>query len=107
LVRRGTGADADVLLADMLITDAEGIQLIRSGKRAVSFGYDAHYRQIADGMGAQHNIRCNHVALVDEGRCGALHDRRFRTGDLLTRLPWRRVECGARDVEATPLSTRL
>ena len=70
-VRRGNGADGDVLLADMLFTDQEGIDLVRSGKRAVSVGYDAHYSQLDAGYGKQSNITCNHVALVDVGRCGA------------------------------------
>jgi len=68
--RRGTGADDDVLLADLLFTTPVGIQLVKQGKRAVSVGYDAHYDQTAPGRGRQKNIVCNHLALVDVARCG-------------------------------------
>ena len=33
-------------------------------------GYNAFYEQTAPGLGRQKDIHCNHVALVDEGRCG-------------------------------------
>lgn len=70
-VRRGSGADSDLLLADILVTDAEAIAaILQGGVREVSCGYDADYRQIAPGVGRQIAIRGNHVALVDEGRCG-------------------------------------
>lgn len=68
--RRGTGDDSDVMLADLLITDAEAIRDVESGKREVSAGYEADYEQIAPGRGRQTNIRGNHVALVERGRCG-------------------------------------
>lgn len=68
--RRGEGADNDVLLADLLFTTRRGIQLVQNGKRAVSVGYDAFYEQTAPGLARQRNIIANHVALVDEGRCG-------------------------------------
>lgn len=68
--RRGTGADDDVLLADLLFTTPAGIRAVQSGKRAVSVGYDAHYEQTAPGLGRQKNIVCNHLALVDVARCG-------------------------------------
>jgi hypothetical protein len=69
--RQGTGAEDDLLLADLMFTTPVGIHLIKQGKRAVSVGYDAHYEQIAPGMGRQKNIVCNHLALVDVARCGA------------------------------------
>lgn len=69
-VRRGTGDDKDVLLADLLITDAAAIAAVESGKREVSAGYDATYEATGDGMGRQVNIIGNHIALVERGRCG-------------------------------------
>lgn len=70
-VRRGQGPDADKLLADLLIKDANGIALVEGGRlREVSCGYDA--KPVADGIGEGHQegIVGNHVALVMKGRCG-------------------------------------
>ncbi|WP_052262810.1 DUF2213 domain-containing protein [Chromobacterium violaceum] len=69
-VRRGEGLDQDLLIADLLITDAEAIELVRKGLRQVSCGYDADYVQETPGNGYQRNIIGNHVALVDRGRAG-------------------------------------
>jgi hypothetical protein len=70
-VRRGTGDDADVLLADLLVTDPALIRAINEeGLREVSAGYDASYRQTGEGVGVQYQIRANHIALVERGRCG-------------------------------------
>lgn len=68
--RRGVGDDSDVMLADLLITDAETIRDVQAGKREVSAGYEADYEQTGDGHGRQTNIIGNHVALVERGRCG-------------------------------------
>lgn len=70
-VRRGLGYEDNLLLADLLITDREAIDAVRDGKREVSCGYDARFEQIEPGRGRQTNIVGNHVALVDNGRCGA------------------------------------
>lgn len=70
-VRRGEGDSRDLLLADLLITDAHAIELVRGGLREVSCGYDADYEAMAPGVGRQHNIMGNHIALVPRGRCGA------------------------------------
>ena len=71
-VRRGEGADHDCLVADLIFTDPKAIEKVR-GKRklALSCGYDARYEPLSRGRGAQRTIVGNHVALVDEGRCGA------------------------------------
>ena len=69
-VRRGAGLDDDCLVADLLITDAAAIELVKSGLREVSCGYDADYEEIQPGEGRQHNILGNHLALVEKGRCG-------------------------------------
>lgn len=79
-VRRGTGDQADVLLADLLITHADAIKAVQQGKREVSAGYDADYETLAAGEGRQLNIIGNHIALVERGRCGprcAIGDRQL------------------------------
>ncbi|EGW50726.1 hypothetical protein HMPREF1022_02287 [Desulfovibrio sp. 6_1_46AFAA] len=73
-VRRGdpgrSEAD-DLMLADILITDAEAIEAVNDGLRELSCGYDADFEVIRPGVGRQINILGNHVALVDHGRAGA------------------------------------
>ncbi|HRU78464.1 MAG TPA: DUF2213 domain-containing protein [Rectinema sp.] len=70
-VRRGDGEQADLLLGDLLITTKKGIELVKSGLREVSCGYDAQYEQIEKGKGKQREIIGNHVALVTKGRAGS------------------------------------
>ncbi|ALX12081.1 hypothetical protein P350_11260 [Burkholderia cepacia JBK9] len=73
-VRRGDGDQTELMLADLLITDAEAIRRVQSkGADAltqVSNGYDADYEQIAPGRARQVVIVGNHVALVKSARCG-------------------------------------
>ncbi len=69
-VRRGSGVDQDLLLADLVITDDEAINEVNSGLREVSCGYEADYEQTEPGRGLQRNIIGNHIALVERGRCG-------------------------------------
>ena len=69
-VRRGEKSMDDLLLADLLITDPVGIKAVESGKREVSLGYEADYEEVSAGVGKQSNIIINHVALVEQGRCG-------------------------------------
>lgn len=76
--RRGEGATADCIVADLLITSPSAIADIEAGKREVSAGYTAGYEMIQKGEGRQRNIIGNHVALVEKGRCGprcAIGDR--------------------------------
>lgn len=70
--RRGVGVEDDILVADLLITDAAAIDAILAGKREVSCGYDAEYvvMDAEQGRAKQTLIIGNHVALVDSGRCG-------------------------------------
>ncbi|MFX5295243.1 DUF2213 domain-containing protein [Acinetobacter baumannii] len=70
-VRRGEGADSDYLMADLLVTDKETIQKVLDGKVEISLGYDADYTETSKGKGLQSNIRVNHIALVEKGRCGS------------------------------------
>lgn len=70
-VRRGEGAQSDLLLADLLITDKGAINDITSKRlREISCGYDSDYEQIAPGRARQVTIVGNHVALVEHARCG-------------------------------------
>lgn len=69
-VRRGDGADADKILADIIVTDPVTIgEIMNGGKREISCGYQCEYVE-QDGKIYQKNIRGNHVALVDAGRAG-------------------------------------
>lgn len=72
-VRRGKDESKDDLIADILITDGMAINLVRSGLREVSCGYEAEYIQMEDGKGKQINIIGNHLALVDQGRAGSAY----------------------------------
>ncbi|WP_440495373.1 DUF2213 domain-containing protein [Serratia sarumanii] len=77
-VRRGTGDQSDLMLADIIVKDEYAIQLIEEGLRQVSCGYDAEYEQTAPGAADQVDITGNHVALVPKGRAGnrcAIGDR--------------------------------
>lgn len=70
-VRRGEGGDSNYLVADILVTDKETIQKVLDGKVEISLGYDADYVETSKGKGLQSNIRVNHIALVEKGRCGS------------------------------------
>lgn len=70
-VRRGEGGDSDYLVADILVTDKATIQKVLDGKVEISLGYDADYTETSKGKGLQSNIRVNHIALVEKGRCGS------------------------------------
>jgi uncharacterized protein len=72
-VRKGKEKDEngeECLVADLLITDAFAIELVKAGLREVSCGYDAEYEQSGKGRGRQVNITGNHLALVEQGRAG-------------------------------------
>jgi uncharacterized protein len=71
--RRGDGALADFLVADLVIHDRGAIDLINThGKRQISLGYSADYDELGPGHGRQRNILINHVAAVDTARCGPM-----------------------------------
>ncbi len=70
-LRRGTGIEDDLLIADLLVTDQAAIKAVQDdGIEEVSLGYEADYEQVSPGRGVQRNIVVNHVALVERGRCG-------------------------------------
>jgi hypothetical protein len=80
-VRRGTGADMDKLIADLLIMEKNAIAAVMNKEmREVSVGFSADQIQISPGIGIQEGIRGNHVAIVPVGRAG--HD--FAIKDSLT-----------------------
>jgi hypothetical protein len=93
-VRRGEGLDDDLLIADLVITDPDGIAYVNKELPEVSAGYEAEYEQTGPGRGLQRGIVGNHVALVDRGRAGprcSIQDKEtvMKTKDkesLLTRL---------------------
>ena len=70
-VRRGSGKEGDLLLADLIITDPALITaILEEGKREISCGY-TYELCLEDGQYIQRKIRGNHVAVVDAGRAGA------------------------------------
>ncbi len=69
-VRRGTGIEDDLLLADLLITAAGAITYANSDMPELSCGYAADYEQTEPGRAIQRNMIGNHVALVARGRAG-------------------------------------
>ena len=78
-VRRGSGAESDLLLADLIITDPALITaILEEGKREISCGYTYELRE-ENGRYVQRKIRGNHVAVVDAGRAGnrvSIRDRK-------------------------------
>lgn len=69
-VRRGSGKESDLLLADLIITDPELITaILEDGKREISCGYTYELSE-ENGRYIQRQIRGNHVAVVDAGRAG-------------------------------------
>ena len=89
-VHTGQGEHADELLADLLLTDRKGIELVESGRlREVSCGYDASPVDDGEGKGHQVGIVGNHVALVEKARCGRackIRDSEMKTTNLKTIL---------------------
>ena len=82
-VRRGSGEDRDLLLADLIITDPVLIGLIMDGKREISCGYTYELCE-ENGKYIQRRIRGNHVAVVDAGRAGprvCIKDHMARTDE--------------------------
>lgn len=70
-VRRGSGEWNDFLLADLHAHDQELIDAIQHhDKREISCGYAFDPIKNEDGTYTQHNIRGNHVAVVERGRAG-------------------------------------
>lgn len=69
--------DGDYVATTMVITDAETIAKLKSGKRELSVGYTVEHDETPGEHPTygrydriQRKIRVNHLALVDEGRAG-------------------------------------
>jgi uncharacterized protein len=67
-VRRGTGIEDDLLVADILVTEASAIEYVNKNLPDVSAGCDADYNQAQAGQATQRNITGNHLALLAGGR---------------------------------------
>ena len=73
---RQVARDGDLMRATLTVRDASAIAALNAGRVQISNGYffDPDMTPgVADGQpydGVQRNIRGNHVALVDEARCG-------------------------------------
>lgn len=100
-VRRGTGDERDLLLADLMITRSDAIEHVNKNMPELSSGYEAEYDQTDIGAGIQRTILGNHVALVQRGRAGprcAIKDhsesekaamadkKKFKLGDVMAAL---------------------
>lgn len=69
-VHRGVGVEDDLLLADLFIFQKDVVAQLSQDTLEVSAGYDAEYEETGPGEGIQTGIIGNHVALVEQGRCG-------------------------------------
>lgn len=68
-VRRATRDGQDVMIGNLVITDADTIEAIENGEHCeLSCGYDCDIEDEANPV--QKNIRGNHVALCERGRAG-------------------------------------
>ncbi len=80
-VRRGTGKENDLLLADIVVYSQQQIDEIENKwKREISCGYECEYVPYKDGY-MQQNIVGNHIALVSAGRAGgrvAIKDNKLK-----------------------------
>lgn len=70
-VRKGVGNLDNYLIADLMITDKEAIDIIKAGEsREISLGYESSYVLGNDGILYQDTMIGNHIAIVDNGRAG-------------------------------------
>lgn len=86
-IRRGTGIEDDLLVADLLIKAPDAIAYINRELPEVSCGYNSEYKQAGPGRAIQRNIIGNHLALVERGRAGprcAFKDH-LKTGETFMR----------------------
>lgn len=62
-VRRGEGDLSDFIIADVMVKRQEALNAINMGRKEVSAGYTAKYRQTSPGNGTQYDITGNHLAV--------------------------------------------
>lgn len=106
-VRRGDGFESDLLLADILITDAEAIEAVEKGLVELSCGYDSRLEKIRPGVGRQTHIRGNHVALVERGRAGGRCRINDKTEDGKMAEKQAKKQAGAKKAQKTGFVDRL
>ena len=70
-VRRGEGAEDDLVIADIVVKDPGAIEHVNKNLPENSAGYRADYERAEPGWAIQRNIIGNHVAAVRAGRAGA------------------------------------
>jgi hypothetical protein len=70
-VRRGTGIEDDLVIADIIVKDPMAIAYVNKHLPDISAGYRADYEPVEPGRAIQRNIIGNHVAGVTAGRAGA------------------------------------
>lgn len=101
-VRQGKGLQDDLLIADLVITDAKAIEYVNKDLPEVSAGYEATYEQTEPGRGVQRDIVGNHVALVTRGRAGSRCSIQDRKPQMKKRNFWDRLMTAvkAKDEEA-------
>lgn len=101
-VRQGDGIQDDLLLADLVITDAKAIEYVNKELPEVSAGYEATYEQTEPGRGVQRDIVGNHIALVERGRAGSRCSIQDRKPAMKKRNFWDRLMTAvkAKDEEA-------
>lgn len=88
-VRRGEGVEDDLLLADLFIFHKDVVDQLAADTLEVSAGYDADYEETGPGEGVQTGIIGNHVALVEQGRCGprcAVRDHNGPSSEIVKEL---------------------
>ena len=98
-IRKGKFNGQDVMIGDLVITDAQTIEDIEKGIRTeLSCGYDC---DITEGdHPEQINIRGNHVALCEQGRAGIAKIIDSKTVDNQTK------EVSNERIEAIPMEAR-
>lgn len=65
--------DSGCLIADLFIEDKEAIASVTKGDTTeLSIGYVSVVKDVGGGVGLESRILGNHVAIVKEGRCGAM-----------------------------------
>lgn len=89
-IRRGQGAESDLLIADLLVTSADAIDAVMTGRmREVSCGYMCDVEQAGPGRATQRRIVGNHLAIVADGRAGsrvAIKDQKPTPGGAMNDL---------------------
>ena len=89
-IRRGQGAESDLLIADLLVTSADAIDAVMTGRmREVSCGYMCDVEQAGPGRATQRRITGNHLAIVADGRAGsrvAIKDQKPTPGGAMNDL---------------------